>query len=139
MIGCAVSSDLARHEREMDRADAMDSFANRIHKEDAAKLAKRLMRCKGWIAEEIGEGGDTLADLALAVSYAADGDDIAAGAMLREAFGQSAKEKAGELLEEAINDYFDRCERQRPRRGWSYDDEPPSPPDAESVDLSEYE
>jgi hypothetical protein len=138
MIGCAVSADLARYEREVDRAEEMADFADRLHHEHGDALAKRLMRCKGWISEAL-ESDDVLANLTLAASYSADYHGPEADCALRNTFWPLAKEKAGELLQEAIDDYFDRYERQRPRRGWSYECEPPSPPDAESVDLSEYE
>ena len=133
VIGCAVSADLARYEAEQDRLYVTDMLAERIVVENRDAVAKKLLALKGWIADEVTRGVDTMADLAQAIDYACRGDHVQAAQLLCKAFESAAQETARELLSEAADDYIEECGRLP--RGY----EPPSEPDADSVDLARWE
>lgn len=124
MIGCAVSADLARYQREIDREDAEEAFIESVVHEHTKALAGRLLHCSEWIAAVIGGGGDPLANLAIAVNEAANGNAGSAAMMLARAFVPEAREEAAALLTEACRDFL------RSPVG--------DPPTAASIDLSRY-
>lgn len=133
MIGCAVTADLARYERELDRADFAELVADRVVPAHRAELAKRLLALKGWVAAAVEKRDDTLASLTQAIDYACRGDHLQASQLLCETFERAANAHADELLEDAVNDYsFD---LQATRRGNAR----PSEPTAKNINLSEYE
>lgn len=138
MTTCALDYALSLHEAEEDRRAACDDFCERIVVTHEKALATRLLRCKGWVSELIGEGGDPLADLVQAINAAIDFRDFEAGAMLRRAFLPATGEKARELLSEAAKEFAQANYNPR-ARGYSYDNPPPEAPDADSIDLSDYE
>lgn len=125
MIGCAVTADLARYEREQDIAAAREDAAERIVVEHAPEVARRLMRLPEWVGESLDREG--AANLALALDAAMDGASALAAERLLQAFKPAAEAKARELLSKAIDAYVE-----------DYDPHPRLP-DADSADLSAWQ
>lgn len=129
---CAASADLARHDAEMDRMYAEESFIEDLLSEEQDELALRIMRTQGWVSVALADDEHLALDVRAALQVALDGDDAEAGRRLASAMRLAARDEAAQRLKEAGRDYLDNL----PARV-TYETAP-DPVTARSISLREY-